>query len=78
MVLRAEPAVGNDIGLCARWPPPHNATGRSPQVFDQRDAQGDGNGPQFANVERLDLLGAYEAGQRLGIEQGIAGERSVT
>ena len=56
----------------------HDPRCDAPQVLDQHDAQRDGDGPQLADGERLDLLvGPHVASQRFGIEQavGVGDER---
>jgi hypothetical protein len=47
--------------------------GHAAQVFDQRQAQHDGDGPQLAQLQRGHfLIGVDEAAQRFGIDPAIA------
>ncbi len=67
-----QPLVGQGIRPFAQLQPRDDA-GREPrQVFDQHHAQGDGDRPEFADLERLNpLVGAAEAVQRIELEAAV-------
>jgi hypothetical protein len=70
--VHAQQAVGLGIRFLAGSPAADDAIGRAPQVFDQHDAQRDGNRPQLADAERLNaLIGAHEAAQHVGVEAAV-------
>ncbi len=53
-------------------PPPGDSIAYAPQVFQQRQAEHDGDGPQLAQLQRLHaLVGSYERGQVIGIHAPV-------
>ena len=68
----AEQAICEGIGVHRRRQPHGNGLGDTAQVFDQRDAQGNRDGPKFADGERLDaLIGLDETGELLYVEGAV-------
>ena len=68
----AEQAIGKVVGKLARRAVAHDLLGEAAQVFDQHDAQRDGDRPEFADGEGLHLLvGVQEAAQHLGVEMAV-------
>src|SRR4030095_2892401 len=71
--VHAEQPVGDIVGLLPGNATAYDALRCAPQVFDQHDPQGDGNGPQLADGQRLHLLiGVHETAQSLRIETAVA------
>jgi hypothetical protein len=69
---RCEEAVGERIGLRTCCPADGNLVGEASQVFDEHDAQRDGDRPQFADRQRLyPLIGGDEPAQHLRIEIAV-------
>ncbi|MCY1279161.1 hypothetical protein D9M70_279060 [compost metagenome] len=65
--------VGPVIGQAAVIPVGHDARGHAAQVFDQRQAQHDGNGPEFAELERCHgLIGGDKTAEAVAVHPSIA------
>ncbi len=70
--------VSQRVGLVPQVAPSGDLVGQPTQILDEDDAQRDGNGPQFADRQRLDtLIGDDEAAQDLRVEVtvGVGDER---
>ncbi len=69
---RNQNIVRQRVGFCARQPPGGNLVGQPAQIFDENDAQRDGDGPEFADRQRLDtLVGGNEPAQDFGVEMAV-------
>ena len=67
-----EHLVREGVGLQARGPPAHDPLRHASEVLHEDDPQGDGDGPQLADGERLHaLVGRDESTERLGVEPAI-------
>jgi hypothetical protein len=65
--------VGPDQGGVALAAAPGDALGHEVEVFDEREAQHDGHGPELAERKGMDgLVGADEAGEVFGIDLAVA------
>ena len=72
VVAETEQAVGQLVGGLAIRPAAHDPFGEPAQVLDVQDAQADGDRPQLADRQRLDLLvGVDHPPQALGIEPAV-------
>ncbi|MDT4817730.1 hypothetical protein FQZ97_508130 [compost metagenome] len=61
------------IGQVAVIPVGHDARGHAAQVLDQRQAQHDGNGPEFAELQwRHRLVGGDETAEAVAVHSSIA------
>ena len=67
-----EQPVRQPVGLLPDRPSARDLLRRAPQVLDQHDAQRDGNGPQFADGQRLHaLVGRDEPAQQVRVEAAV-------
>jgi len=68
-----EEAIGPDEGGVALAAAPGDALGDEVEVFDQRQPQHDGDGPEFAEGEGMDgLVGADEMRKVVGVHLAVA------
>src|ERR1700735_1954728 len=72
VLFDAEEAVGEGVGFLAGCAAADNAFSETAQIFDQDDAQRNGDGPKLADGERLyALVGVDEAAENFGIELAV-------
>ena len=72
MAAHAQQPVGQRVGFPPFAVVAHDGIGGAAKIFHQHDAQGYGDGPEFADGQRLHLLiGADESGQDIRIEAAV-------
>ena len=69
---RRQQVIGQPLGIGSHGAARRNLVGQPPQVFHEHDTQGDGDGPQLADVQRLHfLVGSNEAAQHHRVDMAV-------